>query len=205
MRGAAFSLHRKKDSSCLKVSTRFMVINEEQMKVWRPDNFVPRYKFGWHFCKSGCILHSYFIDPFTLMSLVQCIRQVYVATTILYIYFNKFYGLFLCDSHECWLRSTNLVWSITDGTSYNSQRNRRKRPLFFEAICDRPLYFEIMGLGRDSVHSPRSGFSRPQDSTSINHCYPTYSDCSSKEGAVTGAVLGTRKFHRGHHWHQTHE
>jgi hypothetical protein len=27
---------------------------------------------------------------------------------------------------------------------------------------------------------------------------------SSKEGAVIGAVLSTRKFHRGHHWHQTH-
>jgi hypothetical protein len=27
---------------------------------------------------------------------------------------------------------------------------------------------------------------------------------SSKDGAVIGAVLSTRKFHRGHHWHQTH-
>jgi hypothetical protein len=31
------------------------------------------------------------------------------------------------------------------------------------------------------------------------------SEVSSKEDAVIGAVLGTRKFHRGHHWHQTHE
>jgi hypothetical protein len=27
---------------------------------------------------------------------------------------------------------------------------------------------------------------------------------SSKEVAVIGAVLNTRKFHLGHHWHQTH-
>jgi hypothetical protein len=51
-------------------------------------------------------------------------------------------------------------------------------------------------------HSSRSGFSRPQDSTCINHCYDSVnSDVSSKKGAV----IGTRKFHRGQHWHQTHE
>jgi hypothetical protein len=29
-------------------------------------------------------------------------------------------------------------------------------------------------------------------------------DVSSKEGAVIGALLSKWKFHRGHHWHQTH-
>jgi hypothetical protein len=41
-----------------------------------------------------------------------------------------------------------------------------------------------------TVHSPRSGFSRSQDSTCINHCYDSAnSGFSSKEGAVIGAVL----------------
>jgi hypothetical protein len=49
-----------------------------------------------------------------------------------------------------------------------------------------------------ALHSPHSGFSRPQVSTRINHCYDSANyDVSSKEGAVIGAVLGTRKFHPG--------
>jgi hypothetical protein len=55
------------------------------------------------------------------------------------------------------------------------------------------------------IHSPRSGFSRPQDSTRMTTAtIALILAVSSKEGAVIGAVLSTRKFHRDHHWHQTH-
>jgi hypothetical protein len=58
-----------------------------------------------------------------------------------------------------------------------------------------------------TLHSPRSGFARPQDSTRISHCYTIAQipAVSSKEGAVIGAVLNTRKFHRDHHWHHTQQ
>jgi hypothetical protein len=57
------------------------------------------------------------------------------------------------------------------------------------------------------LHSPRSGFSRARlcAYTSTNATIAQFPAVSSKEGAVIGAVLSTRKFHRGgHHWHQTH-
>jgi hypothetical protein len=39
------------------------------------------------------------------------------------------------------------------------------------------------------IHSPRSGFARPQNSTRINHCWDS----------ANSAVLGMPKFRRGHH------
>jgi hypothetical protein len=50
------------------------------------------------------------------------------------------------------------------------------------------------------VYSTRNGFSRPQlDAYQPLLQRAQIPDVSSKEGAVIGAVLGTRKFHRGHH------
>jgi hypothetical protein len=53
------------------------------------------------------------------------------------------------------------------------------------------------------LHS-RAVVSRARKTTHINHCHLTAGIAqipavSSKEGAVIGAVLSTRKFHRGHH------
>jgi hypothetical protein len=46
------------------------------------------------------------------------------------------------------------------------------------------------------LYSPRSGFARQQDSTRITTAATAkILAISSKEGAVIGTVLGTRKFH----------
>jgi hypothetical protein len=49
-------------------------------------------------------------------------------------------------------------------------------------------------------YTPLAVVSRARNSTRINHCYTIAQIPAvlSKEGAVIGAVLSTRKFHRGH-------
>jgi hypothetical protein len=60
--------------------------------------------------------------------------------------------------------------------------------------------FELQRVMHSLVYTPLAVVSRPQDSMRMNRCYDnTKSAVSSKEGAVIGAVLSTRKFHRGHH------
>jgi hypothetical protein len=101
-----------------------------------------------------------------------------------------------CEKSACCVISDDSYGSwLSFGTCSVSFvfRNRCFNEKTSKCICCR-LFAAIQ------LHSPRSGFARPQDTSRINRCgIEKIPAVSSKEGAVIGAVLSTRKFHRGHH------
>jgi hypothetical protein len=66
-------------------------------------------------------------------------------------------------------------------------------PKWCDVMFMRDVQIMISWFGTPSsgVHSPRSG--------STTATIAQIPDVSSKDGAVIGAVLSTRKLHRGHH------
>jgi hypothetical protein len=109
------------------------------------------------------------------------------------------------NRHPLFHAGINVLAVTTEegwGTVYDFRDNDRVYSKEIAKIgLDLPLRWRKKDKNAScNIHSPRSGFSRPQDSTRINHCWiAQIPDVSSKDGAVIGAVLSTRKFHRGHH------
>jgi hypothetical protein len=97
------------------------------------------------------------------------------------------------------LNTNPCIWFLTEKIKVLSARSLRHRTQTPELLrqfgrvrgaCQRAPNQRVRSnctKARDAIHSPRSGFSRAQDSTRINHCY---------DSTNSGAELSTQKCHQ---------